>query len=82
MPGLCSRRNTIWECPDQFAMTICSIVFVDLLNAINTIKIFNEKNVDEIFIADIDCTVKNQEPNYKLISNLAIECRMPFCRLT
>ncbi len=46
---------------------------------INTIKIFNEKNVDEIFIADIDCAVKNQEPNYKLISNLAIECRMPFC---
>ena len=46
---------------------------------INTLKIFNEKNVDEIFIADIDCTVNNQEPNYKLISNLAIECRMPFC---
>lgn len=46
---------------------------------INTIKIFNEKNVDEIFIADIDATVKNLNPNYKLIENLAIECRMPFC---
>ena len=46
---------------------------------INTIKIFNEKNVDEIFIADIDATVNNKNPNYKLIKNLAIECRMPFC---
>ena len=46
---------------------------------INTIKIFNEKNVDEIFIADIDATVSKKEPNYKLIKNLAIECRMPLC---
>ncbi len=46
---------------------------------INTIKIFNEKNVDEIFIADIDATVRNLEPNYDLISKLAIECRMPLC---
>jgi len=46
---------------------------------LNTIKIFNEKNVDEIFISDIDCTVNDQTPNYKLISNIAIECRMPFC---
>ena len=46
---------------------------------INTIKIFNEKNVDEIFISDIDVTVKKKEPNYKLIENLAIESRMPFC---
>jgi len=46
---------------------------------INTIKIFNEKNIDEIFISDIDVTVKKKEPNYKLIENLAIESRMPFC---
>jgi len=42
---------------------------------INTIKIFNEKNVDELFIADIDATVKNFEPDYKQISKLAFECR-------
>ena len=46
---------------------------------INTIKIFNEKNVDEIFISDINATVKKTEPNFKLIENLATECRMPFC---
>ena len=46
---------------------------------INTIKILNEKNVDEIFISDIDTTVKQKEPNYKLIENLAIESRMPLC---
>ena len=46
---------------------------------INTIKIFNEKNVDEIFIADIDATVNGKEPDYNLIKNLAIECRMPLC---
>ena len=46
---------------------------------INTIKIFNEKNVDEIFIADIDATANRTNPNYKLIKNLAFECRMPFC---
>ena len=28
---------------------------------------------------DIDATTKNREPNYNLISNLAVECRMPLC---
>ena len=46
---------------------------------INTIKIFNEKNVDELFIADIDASVKKYEPDYKLISKIAFECRMPLC---
>ena len=46
---------------------------------INAVKIFNEKKVDEIIILDIDKTVQNQEPDYKMIENLATECRMPFC---
>jgi len=46
---------------------------------INAVKIFNEKEVDEIIIVDIDATVYNREPDYKLIEALAAECRMPLC---
>jgi cyclase len=46
---------------------------------INTVRIFNEKEVDEIIIADIDATAHNREPNYDMIRNLAAECRMPLC---
>ncbi len=46
---------------------------------INGVKIFNEKKVDEIIILDIDKTILNQDPDYKMIENLASECRMPFC---
>lgn len=46
---------------------------------INAVKIFNEKEVDEIIIIDIDASVLKKEPNYNLIENLAIECRMPLC---
>lgn len=45
---------------------------------INTIKIFNEKEVDEIFFLDIDATTTNREPPYELIQNIASECFMPF----
>lgn len=44
---------------------------------INAVRIFNEKVVDEIIVLDIDATRKSYEPNYKLIANLANECRMP-----
>lgn len=46
---------------------------------INAVKIFNEKEVDELIVLDIDATVKNQEPDYKMISDLSAECRMPLC---
>ena len=46
---------------------------------INAVKIFNEKEVDEIIIIDIDVTKNGTEPNYKLIEKLAYECRMPLC---
>jgi len=46
---------------------------------INAVKIFNEKEVDELFVADIDATVKGNEPDYALITKLAAECRMPLC---
>jgi len=46
---------------------------------INAVKIFNEKEVDELIVVDIDASAQNKEPDYKMIENLAIECRMPFC---
>lgn len=46
---------------------------------INAVRIFNEKAVDELIVADIDATAQKREPNYKMIANLAAECRMPLC---
>ncbi|MCC8381328.1 AglZ/HisF2 family acetamidino modification protein [Xenorhabdus sp. PB30.3] len=46
---------------------------------INAVKIFNEKEADELIVIDIDASVNNVEPNYKLIAKLAAECRMPLC---
>lgn len=46
---------------------------------INAVKIFNEKEVDELIVVDIDASIQNHEPDYKMIENLAAECRMPFC---
>jgi len=46
---------------------------------INAVRIFNEKEVDELFVVDIDAAVHNREPDYVLIKNLAAECRMPLC---
>jgi cyclase len=44
---------------------------------INAVRIFNEKEVDELMVLDIDATVHGREPDYNLIKNLAAECRMP-----
>lgn len=46
---------------------------------INAVKIFNEKEVDELIVLDIDASRYGKEPDYKMIENLATECRMPFC---
>lgn len=46
---------------------------------INAVKIFNEKEVDELIVLDIDATVEKREPDYKMIERLAAECRMPLC---
>jgi len=46
---------------------------------INAVKIFNEKEVDELIVLDIDASVEKRGPDFNLIQNLAFECRMPFC---
>jgi imidazole glycerol-phosphate synthase subunit HisF len=44
---------------------------------INAIKIFNEKEVDEIAVLDITASTQNKSPNFKLIEEMAGECFMP-----
>lgn len=44
---------------------------------INTIRIFNEKEVDEIIVLDIGASRLGHEPDYKLIEECAGECFMP-----
>lgn len=46
---------------------------------INAVKIFNEKEVDELIVLDIDATVRGNPPDYRMIENLAAESRMPLC---
>ncbi|NEU10274.1 glycosyl amidation-associated protein WbuZ [Flavihumibacter sp. R14] len=46
---------------------------------INAVRIFNEKQVDELCILDIDATSEKREPDYTMIEHWAAECRMPLC---
>ncbi len=46
---------------------------------INAVRIFNEKQVDELAIFDMDATVLGKEPDYVLIEKLANQSRMPLC---
>jgi len=46
---------------------------------INTVRIFNEKEVDELILLDVDATANAAEPDYRMIRNVAAECRMPLC---
>tara|TARA_R110000744_G_scaffold317240_1_gene423888 strand:+ start:1214 stop:1978 length:765 start_codon:yes stop_codon:yes gene_type:complete len=46
---------------------------------LNAVKIFNEKEVDELIFLDIDAAQANKEPPYELIKDIATECFMPFC---
>lgn len=44
---------------------------------INTIRIFNEKEVDELVLLDITATIERKRPNFQVISEVASECFMP-----
>jgi cyclase len=46
---------------------------------INAVRIFNEKEADELTVLDIDATAEGREPDYQMIAHLALECRMPLC---
>lgn len=44
---------------------------------VNAVKIFNEKEVDEIIVLDIGATTEKRGPNFDLIGDIAGECFMP-----
>jgi cyclase len=44
---------------------------------INAIRIFNEKEVDELIVLDINASKEKSEPNFDLIEKFASECFMP-----
>lgn len=46
---------------------------------LNAARIFNEKEVDELIVLDIDASVTGVAPDLELIRRLAAECRMPLC---
>lgn len=44
---------------------------------VNSVRIFNEKEVDELAILDIGASKRGQTPNFKLIKEITDECFMP-----
>jgi imidazole glycerol-phosphate synthase subunit HisF len=44
---------------------------------VNAVRIFSEKEADELVILDIDASCEDREPNYELIAEIAGECFMP-----
>jgi cyclase len=44
---------------------------------INVVRIFNDKEVDELVLLDITATVERRKPRIKIISEIAEECFMP-----
>jgi cyclase len=46
---------------------------------LNAVRIFNEKEVDELILLDIDATVQGRSPSLDMVRRIAAECRMPLC---
>ena len=46
---------------------------------INVVRIFNDKEVDELIILDILATLENRRPRLGYIADIASECFMPLC---
>jgi len=46
---------------------------------LNAVKIFNEKEVDELIFLDITATRDNKKPSLEFLSKVAEECFMPLC---
>ena len=45
---------------------------------INAIKIYNDKEVDELVIIDINASKQKRKPNFTKIADMASEAFMPF----
>ncbi|MDR7295807.1 cyclase [Pelomonas aquatica] len=48
-------------------------------DCVNAIRIFNEKEVDELIVLDIYATRERRRPDFETIGRIAEECFMPLC---
>lgn len=46
---------------------------------VNAIRIFNEKEVDELVFLDIEATINGRDPDLPMLNDIASECFMPLC---
>ena len=46
---------------------------------INAVKIFNDKEVDELILLDITASIKKRRPHFGYLKKIAEECFMPLC---
>jgi len=46
---------------------------------INAVRIYNEFEVDELILVDVDASVLEKDPKFDLIGKVASESRMPLC---
>ncbi|MGK0440518.1 MAG: cyclase [Pseudohongiellaceae bacterium] len=46
-------------------------------SAIQAVKVYNMREVDELVFFDISASIENREPDYELVDELADECFMP-----
>jgi cyclase len=46
---------------------------------LNTAKIFNDKDTDELIVLDVDATKQGREPEYEILREIAAECFLPIC---
>lgn len=66
----------------QNAGLVKTVKFTDptyIGDPINAVKIFNDKEVDELIFLDINATKDTRQPLLKVIEEIANECFMPFC---
>ena len=50
---------------------------VYLGDPINIVRIFNDKEVDELLFLDITATAENRSPSFDLLNDITSECFMP-----
>ena len=46
---------------------------------LNILRIFNDKEVDELVVLDVEASKRGAEPDFELIEELATQCAMPLC---
>jgi cyclase len=74
-------RTRIIPCLQLIDQALVKTIKFDKYNYIgdpvNTVRIFNELEVDELCFLDIRATVEQREPNLKILAEIANECFMP-----